>query len=179
MARLPGVRASVIKCQVENLRELKMRFSDIGKTVNGERVSAFQTISRGIQEGYRLAAGVVLDQARKNAASGNTPSRLYSGSKPAIFSFTDFNSSTDNRRARSAMVGVRTGAPPRKDSRLYVEWGSRSGHKKGMSLGRIFESGTRRGIKPRRYFRNAWFSTRSKVLSILTSAYTEAIRRFN
>lgn len=156
-----------------------MRFSDIGKAVSGLKTAQFQSVSKGIQDGYRIAANVVRDQARKNAASGNAPRRLYSGSKPAIFSFAEFDASDNSRRNRSAMVGVRTGAPPRKDSRLYVEWGKRSGHLKGMSLGRIFESGTKRGIKPRRFFRNAWFSTRSKVLSILTSAYTEAIRRFN
>lgn len=172
-------RASVIKCQVANLRELKMRFSDIGKAVDGLKTTQFQAVSKGIQEGYKIAANVVRDQARKNAASGNVPRRLYSGAKPAIFSFADFDAATDKRGMRSAMVGVRTGAPPRKDSRLYVEWGKRGGHMKGMSLGRIFESGTKRGIKPRRFFRSAWFATRSKVLSILTSAYTEAIRRFN
>jgi len=179
MATSQNGRSAVIKCQVQNLREMKKRFSDIAKTVDRETGTPFKSIATGITKAYALAARVVRDKARSNASSGTVPRRLYSGSKPAIFAFTDFDSSANKKRSRSSLVGVRTGAPPRKDLRLYVEWGKRGGKQLGMSLARIFESGTRKGIKARRFFRSAVFATRSRVLSILTDAYTEAIRKFN
>lgn len=179
MARMPSVRGAVIKCQMQNLREMKLRFSDIAKTIDRDTGTQFRSVAIGITKAYALAAQVVRDKARSNASSGNVPRRLHSGSRPAIFAFTDFDATVDKKRSRSSLVGVRTGAPPRKDPRLYVEWGKRGGKRLGMSLARIFESGTRKGIKARRFFRSAVFATRSRVLSILTDAYSEAIRKFN
>lgn len=157
---------------------MKLRFSDIAKAVDGSKATMFQRAAVGITDAFREAAHIVRDRARGNAQSGGVPKRLYSGSRPAIFAFTEFDAARDKKRQRSALVGVRTGAPPRKDPRLYVEWG-KAGGRKGMSLARIFESGTRHGIRPRRYFRSAIFATRGRVLSVLTDGYRRAVDIFN
>jgi hypothetical protein len=164
--------------EAKNLKEMKLRFRDIGKVIDGERLTMFQAVAKGVTEAYKTAATAVRDRARYNAQAKGVPRRLYSGARPAIFSFAEFDASYDKKRNRSALVGVRTGAPPRRDDRLYVEWGNQTA-RKGMSLARIFESGTRKGIRPTRFFRSAIFATRGKVIAILTTAYRGAIDKIN
>lgn len=163
--------------EIANLKAVRERFSTISKTIDFAEGSIANRIADNIKDAFRQAASFVRDTAISRADSSRVPRRLYSGSNPAIFAFTDFSASADRKRKRSALVGVRTGAPPRKDSKLYVEWlkGSR-----GMSLGRIFESGTKdRKVKPRRFFRGAIFATRGRVISILTEGYRAAVVKLN
>ena len=164
--------------EAKNLKEMKLRFADISRTIDGDRLTSLRSVAKYITEAYQTAATAVRDRARYNAQTKGVPRRLFSGSRPAIFSFAEFDASTDRKRNRSALVGVRTGAPPRRDPRLYVEWGRQTA-RKGMSLARIFESGTRRGIRPGRYFRSAIFATRGRVIAILTTAYKNAVDRMN
>lgn len=161
-----------------NYKEVRGRFTGFAAVLQGDNPALFQQVSRVIVEAYKKAADLVRDKARSNAISGGVPSRLFSGANPAIFSYADVVSATTGKRKQSALVGVRTGAPPRRDMAIYREWGKKSGHLKGISIARIFETGTRRGIKGRRFFRSAIFATRGRVLTMLADAYEFAMSKF-
>jgi hypothetical protein len=165
--------------EFQNLREVKARFQGIAKAISAEKAGTLQSVSEIIRLAYWEAAWTVRSVALDNARSGGVARRLYGGSKPAIFAvpLAKDTQSSVRARKRSSMVGVRTGARPRHDPTLFREWGFGSG-KRGMSLGRMFETGTRK-IKPRHYFRRAVWGTRGKVISILTKAYNYAIGRLN
>jgi hypothetical protein len=114
----------------------------------------------------------------------------------ATFAFHDLDKGRTKAQKRSALVGVKTGAPPRKDPKLYVEWGDNAkGHATyrshlikrgggfrigalGMSLARIMESGTRfqAGTK---FFSSAIRETKSAAIQTLVNAYKDAIKLFN
>ncbi len=181
------------KFDAARLREAKAAFRAIAEVVDpgGARVgSAWANARSEVQDGFRAAALVVRDKARIGAAAVGAPKRLYSGSRPAIFAFSDFNAATDNKRKRAVLVGMRTGlASAAKDSSLFVTWGKGSTRRKdgsvaarglAMSLAALFERGRAdRRIKPGRFFRAAIFSTRSTVARLLTSAYVKATGTIN
>lgn len=181
-----------------NLKEQQIRFRSFARAVDGvgsNRIdgagsTVYQRIKLGITDAYAVAARMIRDRTRSNAAATRAPRRLWSGARPAIFSFADFSSATDSKRSRSSMVGVRTGLSHRaKDPSLYVTWGVGAKRRKGgsvatrglsMSFGALFERGTQdRRIRPRRYFRSAIYATRSAVLRMLANAYRKAADAFN
>jgi len=187
---MASARAVELKIEVKNLRALKLRFTDIAKSVSAEHSASLQRVGKAIQDAYRAAAIAVRDDARSRAATGGAPRRLYSGQRPAIFAFSDFDAARDNKRSRSSLVGVRTGLSSRApDKNLFVRWGEGSRRAKdnsiaegglSMSLGALFERGTRdKRVKPRRYFRSAIFATRGAVVRILTNAYRAAADAIN
>jgi len=176
-----------------NLKAQQVRFRAFAQAVDGgDRVAkgtVFERIRLGVTDAYATAARIIRDRARANASGGGAPRRLYSGARPAIFSFADFEAGRDDKRKRSSMVGVRTGlAYFAKDPSLYVQWGVGSRRRRdssiaarglSMSLGALFERGRKdRRLRPIRYFRGALFATRSRVLQILSGAYKRAADTF-
>lgn len=183
-----------IKFDQAKLREAKEVFRKIAASIDpAESISLnslWSVAQKEVQNGFRAAAIVVRDKARSYAASAQVPKRLYTGARPAIFAFSDFDAARDDKRKRSALVGVRTGLSHRApDPTLYVRWGSGHKRRKGgsvasgglsMSLAAIFERGTaNRRIKATRYFRSAVFSTRSAIANMLTQAYYRAAAHIN
>ena len=182
-----------IKFDQARLREAKAAFKFIAASLDPAKTQSLTSLWKlaqdEVQSGFRAAAVMVRDKARAYAAGKGVPKRLYSGARPAIFAFTDFAAGRDDKRKRSALVGVRTGlATAAKDPSLYVQWGIGSRRKNGsiagrglsMRLGGIFERGTEnRRIKPARYFRSAIFSTRGSVARMLTQAYYKAAATIN
>lgn len=191
------------KFDATRLREAKAAFRAIAEVVDpgGKRVgAAWENARAEVHDGFRSAALIVRDKARAGAASAGAPKRLYSGDRPAIFAFSDFNAATDDKRKRAALVGMRTGLSTHaKDPSLYINWSPKSNRRKkdgskihyrwmgyemgnglSMSLATLFEKGTAdRRIKPGRFFRSAIFSTRSTVARLLTSAYAKALGTIN
>jgi len=159
-----------------NLREVRARFTEISNTISGiQGVRSNAAAERIINSQFAAVSEFLRDKIRSTAAARGVPKRV----QAAVFAFTDLSKGQTARKQRSTLVGVRKGAPPRRDSRLYVEWKG-SGKTIGMSLATIFEKGTRdKRIKPRRYFRDAYFSARSAILTRLTAAYKQAIESFN
>ncbi len=186
-------RAGKFAVELKNLRELKVQFRDIATAVTGERAKgALQYAGQAIQNAYGAAALLIRDKARSNAAAGRAPRRLYSGARPAIFAFSDFESGRDDKRKRSSLVGVRTGLSPRApDPHLYIQWFPKSGRRSkdgsrlqhgglSMSLAALYERGTKdRLVRPLRYFRSAIFSTKGQVIGLLTRAYQAAGAKIN
>jgi hypothetical protein len=182
-----------IKFDQARLREAKAAFKFIAASLDPAKTQSLTSLWKlaqdEVQSGFRAAAVMVRDKARAYAAGKGVPKRLYSGARPAIFAFTDFAAGRDDKRKRSALVGVRTGlATAAKDPSLYVQWGIGSRRKNGsiagrglsMSLAAIFERGTQnRRIKPIRYFRGAIYATRGKVLTKLAEAYRLAGYKLN
>lgn len=182
--------------EITNLADAKKEFRAIALAMDPQigntLPAAYKLASGEIQEGLRDAAILIRDRAKSGAQAANSPRRLYSGSKPAIFAFSDFNASTDDRRKRSVLVGMRTGLSYRaRDESLYVQWTPRSGRRKkdnsrlqsgglSISFGSLFEHGTANGrIKPGRFFSSAISSAKSEVLAMITTAYYRAINRLN
>jgi len=159
-----------------NLREVRARFNEIANTISGiQGVRENATASRIINSQFVAISEFLRDRIRSNAAGRNVPNRV----QDAVFAFTDFSKGQTARKQRSTLVGVRKGAPPRRYNRLYVEWKG-TGKTIGMSLATLYEKGTRdKRIKPRRYFRDAYFTSRSAILNRLTAAYKQAIESFN
>lgn len=183
-----------VKFAQGGLREAKAVFRSIAASIDPaeSNLSAiWKQAQNEVQEGFRRAALTVRDKARGNAQSAGVPRRLYTGSKPAIFAFSDFKAGQDDKRKRSALVGVRTGLATRAyDERLFIRWGFGSKRKKdgstatgglSMSLGALFERGRKGGgrIRAARFFRGAVFGTRSQVAQMLTQAYYRAAALIN
>jgi hypothetical protein len=177
------------------LREAKQMFSEVAKSIDpatsdSQLRALYQLAKKEVEDGLRQAAIYVRDRARQNASSKRAPRRLYTGSRPAIFSFADFDATRDPKRQRSALVGARTGLSVKnKDERLYVTWGRGAKRMKGgtvaanglsMSMAALFERGTRdRRIKPGRFLRDAFFGTRGYVVQAMTQAYRRALAQLN
>jgi hypothetical protein len=184
MARKQSARAVLLSIEARGVKELKATFADLVRA-SDPALPRLRYAGENVQDAYRRAAIVVRDKARSNAQASGSPRRLYGGSRPAIFAFSDFDATRDSKRSRSAMVGVRTGLSARaKDENLYVRWfygsrrkdGSRADGGLSMSLGALFERGRKdRRIRPKRYFRGAIFGTRGTVLRILRAAYEKAL----
>jgi len=185
-------RAGKFAVEARNLRELKATFRSVAASVSGEQNSGLlKYVGIAIQDAYAAAARLIRDRARSNAASGGAPKRLYSGARPAIFSFADFKAGNTDKRKRSSLVGVRTGLSTRsRDPNLFVQWHPKSGQRRdgsrlqsgglSMSLAALFERGTKdRRIRPLRYFRSAIFATRGQVIGMLTRAYQAAGAKIN
>lgn len=184
-----------IKFDQARLREAKQMFAEVAKsidpaTTDSQLRALYQLAKQEVEDGLRQAAIFVRDRARQNASSKKAPRRLFTGVKPAIFAFTDFNASSDPKRQRSALVGARTGLSVKnKDERLYVTWGRGAKRMKGgtvaagglsMSMAALFERGTRdRRIKPGRFLRDAFFGTRGFVAQRMTQAYRKALAQLN
>jgi len=102
----------------------------------------------------------------------------------ATFAATDL--SERQGKKRMALVGVPTGSPRGRhpDVRsasnpkgIYVEWGKRSGKIVGMSLARIFESGTRK-FPARPAIEPAKQQAGLKAIQMLGDGYREVLRQF-
>lgn len=188
---------AVYKCQVEGLKELKLTFRDIATTFDKSKdgkalKGTLRVATLAIGKAYEDAARFVRDTARSNAAGKRAPRRLYSGTRPAIFSIWDPDVTANEKKRGSALVGARTGLSRHTpDPHLYVNWNPSSGRRKkdnsrighgglSISFAGLFERGTaNRRIKPTRFFRSAIYSTKSAVVSILTRAYRSAIELAN
>lgn len=184
-----------IKFDQARLREAKQMFVEIAKSIDtstpdSQIRAAYQLAKTAVEEGLRQAAIHVRDKARQNASAKGAPRRLYSGGRPAIFAFSDFDAARDPKRARSALVGARTGlSVAAKDERLYVRWGRGSKRRSdgtvaagglSMSLAALFERGRKdRRIKPGRFMRDAFYGTRGFVAQIMTRAYYKALAQLN
>jgi hypothetical protein len=190
------VGRGAITLEMRGLREMKATFKEINKAIGipTRRGTSFiyqmKKAGQSVTEAYEQAALLVRNKARRNAESGGAPRRLYTGNRPAIFAFFDFDAASDDRRKRSSMVGVRTGLSYRaKDERLYIRWGRGAKRDKdgsiaagglSMSMGALFERGTKnRRVRPIRYFKSAILSTRVEVIRLLKHGYSAAISSIN
>lgn len=168
--------------ELRNLGRVKRELKEIEKTISGARnVGIFQAVSKEIDKDIAGIATDLRDRIRSIAEAAKVPKRVIR----AVFAFTDPNAPSPRRNQRASLVGVRKGAPPRKDKSIYVEWGgtARSGNSSssnlGMSLATIFETGTSRGITGRRYFSSAVNTFRSTILTRVADAYKKAIDELN
>ena len=188
----------LFKVEVTGVRELQLNLRALIRDLGVEE----QIVAKA--EAYEViadAADSIRDVARRNARSQGWPDQVVD----AIFSFKDF-SKAKTKKQKAAMVGIRTGAPPhlelhtRQQKGLYVEWfpgrskstrakslvlpgtksakGDGSLQKVGMSLGRMFESGTSK-MKARPAFRPAVLSERGNVLAKIRAGLGAIVARYN
>lgn len=172
--------------EAANIRALQVRFTDIARAADGDKTQ-LTNASAAIGAAFASVAKLIRDKARTNLSSSRYPN-VMRRLGAAIFAFTDPNRPSD-RNKRSSLVGVRTGAPPRKDGFIYVTWGK--GHRRrkdntvavnglGVSLAHIFNRGTKnRKIKPTRFFHNALYQTKAAAVRMIHSAYDRAVKSIN
>jgi len=183
MARPRSVitRAGRWRAEVTGLKAVQTSFAELSSILTADgRVEKYQRGLAIVKDGFARAAAVIRDAARTAIGSR---SRRVAG---ATFAFYDLDAGRTKAQKRSSLVGVRTGAPPRLDRSIYRVWGAGSTRKNGttatnglgISLGRIFESGTRyrRGT---RFFSAAIRNTKSQAIQTLVTAYKDAIHIFN
>ena len=174
-------RAGRWRIEVEGLKDLQTSFGELAAILTGEgQIVKYQRGLAIVTSGLERAAVMLRDAAR--TALGGRSRRV----KEATFAFYNLNAGRTKAKKRTSLVGVRTGAPPNWDRTIYRVWGAGSTRKNGttatnglgISLGRIFESGTRyqRGT---RFFSSAIRNGKSAAISTLVNAYKEAIRIFN
>lgn len=170
-----------------NIKALQVRFAEIVNAAEGEDRTRFVAAKNYIGEAFASVARLIRDKARTNLASSRYP-KVTRRLDRAIFAFTDPSRPKDRNR-RSALVGIRTGAPPRKDSFIYAVWGVGSRRRKdgsvavnglGVSFAHIFNRGTlSRKIKPTRFFHNALYQTKAAAVQIIKNAYNRAVNSVN
>lgn len=181
--------------EMRGAREAKQAFVSLVKamdpaTGSGEVRGLYRIAQEDIRSAIAAAGQFLRDKARSNAAVTGSPRRLSQGSKPAIFSFADFNAASDDKRKRSVLVGVRTGLASRaKDPRLFIQWGSGAKRRKdgstahrglSMSFGALFERGTANGrVRARHYFANAVTTTQGQIKVAIGNAYRRAVEILN
>jgi len=174
-------RAGRWRAEVTGLKEVQSSFGELTALLLAEgRVDKYQRGLAIVKDGFARASTLLRDAAR--TALGGKSQRV----NAATFAFYDLDAGRTRAKKRSSLVGVRTGAPPRLDKSIYRTWGvgskrkngSTATHGLGISLGRIFESGTRfqRGTK---FFSSAVRGAKSGAITTLVNAYKDAIKLFN
>jgi hypothetical protein len=174
-------RAGRWRVEVTGLKAVQTSFAELSAMLLADgQVNKYRRGLDIVKSGFARASFMLRDAAR--SALGNKSRRVTA----ATFAFADLDAGRTRAQKRSSLVGVRTGAPPRLDRSIYRVWGAGSTRKNGttatnglgISLGRIFESGTRyqRGT---RFFSSAIRNGKSSAISTLVNAYKEAIRVFN
>ena len=186
--------ASRVTLELRGFKEARAAFNAVVLALDPRATNQLPSLYRlaqgEVQEGMRSAGEAVRDKARRNAGSMRVPRRIYTGAKPAIFSFADFNAGSDDKRKRAVLVGVRTGLATRApDPDLYIRWGKGAKrHKDGstatgglsMSFGALFQRGTLdRRIRPTHYFTSAVNTTKGAIVRLMTVAYQKATATLN
>lgn len=183
MARPRNVltRAGRWRVEIAGLKDVQTSFADLSALLLADgRIEKYQRGLEVVKYGFAQASFMLRDAARSTL--GNRSRRVTA----ATFAFADLDAGRTKAQKRTSLVGVRTGAPPRLDRSIYRVWGAGSTRRNGttatnglgISLGRIFESGTRyqRGTK---FFSSAIRASKSRAIQTLITAYKDAIRLFN
>lgn len=167
-----GAAGKVIRAQWKGVQELRKEMEEYVEHLEGKRQ---QDAIRSIDEKVvGPAANIVRDAMKERAASQRWPHAVVQ----AMFAFTDLSKVPPGKK-RMALVGVPTGAPNSKRPNvrtkdnpqgLYVTWGKRTGKKVGMSLARIFESGTKK-FPARAMIEGALHSAGPKALEAMADGY--------
>ena len=167
-----GVKWSL---EFRSFQRVKREMKSIGKLMSGDpgRLEFFQRIADELTSDIATLGVQLRDKIRSVGRANGIPNRVVN----ATFAFSDPGAARRKKWQRSALVGVRKGAPPRKDSRLYVEW-SGGGKQLGESLATIFEKGTKH-IRGKYYFLLGVKSMSAALLRRATEAYKSAVEKLN
>lgn len=182
---------------VRGLKDLSVKAGTLANVIAGRNAAGVaQQHLRTINESFGMAAQILRDRMRSNAAAQGWPRRLIR----AIFKYNDPGA---KGRWGSALAGVRTGAPPHRDNEIYREWKARyefqpltfsrrkgmkvkdlnpAGKLIGMSLARIYESGTqnptawtRKPLRARRAIAPAIYATANRMKEAIRLGYEKTM----
>lgn len=184
-----GGRGALVKAEVVGIRNLENRIKHFVTAMAAkDRMAAGNSTAATIAE----VSIWFRDQVRAKAKAAGWPNRLVD----AIFAFTDMQRSPKGKIA--ALNGVKTGAPPRYDPKLYKEWTPNEGNmsrrakrqkarrqetghnpsKIGMSLAAMYEYGTSR-MRARSAIRPAIYgSTRLEALEKVRSGLEKIVAEY-
>jgi len=180
---LPKINARTLddkwfNAEIKNLNAVRKRFREISKVIEGRDPELYKQAWSVITKAFATQADALRDKTRLRRAIKSAPRRL----DKAIFSFSDISKVKSMTKRRSVLVGIRTGAPPRIDRKIYKEWGGKLGahnvrvtKRVGMSIARMFESGTQK-IQGMNFFKSAIMQTRDGILRKLAESYSQAVK---
>lgn len=179
------------RTQIIGGKKLIARLKDL-EGITATKDIAGKTAARKVfNEIIRDAATTVRDQARSNARSQGLDQDIVN----SIFRSADEAKMVGHllqgqqRRATSGLAGVRTGAPPRADGDLFIEWKaggnsknprakSAKGRLIGSSRAALYERGyyTRSGrLIHKPFFQPAVRATKARVVAVMTSRLKDLI----
>ena len=170
------------RAKVEGIMALRRRMESLGAVADSR--SRAQAANEA-QDVMNNAAKFGRDAIRVAAATGGWPNRLIE----TIFKFGDIAKGDLPRSLRASLVGIRKGAPPRKDPTIYKEWKARgenvsprkkrgAGELIGMSLATMYEFGTTK-MAARPAFRDTYKAIRPIIRLRLIEGYKRIIEGFN
>lgn len=172
-----GGAGKAIRAEWRGVKQLRKEIDLlIGHMEGTEKSSALMAM----EDVMRAPVELMRDIMKDRETSSRWPSEVIA----ATFADPDLSKQTGKKRA--AVAGVQTGSPrgryPDVRSRsnprgVYVEWGKRSGKIVGMSLARIFESGTRK-FPGRPAIAQAIQQAGPQALTLLGDGYRSLLRDF-
>ena len=209
MARITNItrsgRGKAVRTEITGIRELEATVRDLiamgdSPLSVGQRATRARWAREQLSEVLGDAAGLLKSRIRANAEAQHWPRAVIA----AIFTFADISanrSSFKYNQRQSALAGIRKGAPPRRDPKIYREWnpgaswsgitggylhptgkrllkkGLVSGRKIGMSLASMFEFGTSK-MQARPAFRPALKAVQAEIIRRVASGYRHVIEKF-
>lgn len=172
-----GAAGKFARVEWKGVKELQAQLREFVAHCEGTgRLAAIRAIDEVVKE----PAEFLRDTIKTRQQGSRWPTSVIA----ATFAATDL--SNRQGKKRMALVGVPTGSPRGKypDVRsasnpkgIFVEWGKRSGKKVGMSLARIFESGTRKH-SARPAVEQAKQQAGLKAIQMLGEGYREVLQQF-
>ena len=141
-----GAEGKAVRAEWKGVQELKKQIKQLNDHLEGtgNQWRLIRSIDAVFEKPTLMMRDTIADRTRSSRWPGSVTA--------AIFAVTDMSKSPRGKK-RTSLVGVPTGSPRGRypsvrsasnPKGIFVEWGKRSGKKVGMSLARIFESGTRK-----------------------------------
>ena len=170
------------RARVEGLQKLRARIADLSSMADKDARGRAATVSADVMN---TAAQFVRDSIRSAASAGGWPQRTIK----TIFKFGDLAEGQLPRSVKASLVGIRKGAPPRRDDEIYREWRASANNKSpnrkrgggelvGMSLAAMYEFGTTK-MAARPAFRDTFQRLRGQVRKMLIEGHKRVIEEFN
>lgn len=184
------------RTEVEGLRELEAKVRDLLALDDtgslGQRSARVQRARKELYGVLGEGAAMLKREIQSRAEARGWPKAVIA----AVFTYADARKDQGKRR-QAALAGIRKGAPPRRDMKIYREWfpgrsrsrrakklvipgtisakGAKYGLQKiGMSLAAMFEFGTSK-MAARPAFRPALKAVQSTVLQQIAGGYKRVI----
>lgn len=166
------------RVRVEGLRALQLRSAELAKIADKDSRGRAATLAASE---LSSVAEFARDSIRSSARAIGWPRRIID----TIFKFGDIRQDSLPRSVRASLVGVRRGAPPRRDEEIYREWRASGKNKSpnrkrgagdliGMSLASMYEFGTTK-IYARPAFRVTYKAIQGRLRQQLIDGYKRII----
>jgi HK97 gp10 family phage protein len=179
------------RVKVEGVRQLRVTVGNLVAALGDEERSKFGKIAADTMAD---ASKLLRDAIRAKAIGQNWKKEsveaiFWYGEQKRQYSAVSGRETGYSRRIRANLVGIRKGAPPRSDPKIYAEWvaspNNKSAKRKraggeiiGQSFASMFEFGTSKML-PRPAFRPAYQQMKSTIRRMIIEGYKRIIKEAN